>query len=102
SSRDDLGHVSVGGHEGRRAGRRRDAHGRARRPGRPSSRARRRGAHPARTLTWTAGVGFEPTEPCGSTVFKTVPFDRSGTPPGGSVYAAPTRPRTLRPARPAA
>ena len=34
-----------------------------------------------------AGVGFEPTEPCGSAVFKTAPFDRSGTPPGGSVYA---------------
>ena len=29
-----------------------------------------------------AGVGFEPTEPCGSTAFKTAPFDRSGTPPG--------------------
>ena len=26
-------------------------------------------------------MGFEPTEPCGSTVFKTAPFDRSGTPP---------------------
>ena len=32
--------------------------------------------------TASAGVGFEPTEPCGSTVFKTAPFDRSGTPPG--------------------
>ena len=28
-----------------------------------------------------AGVGFEPTEACASTVFKTVPFGRSGTPP---------------------
>jgi hypothetical protein len=39
-------------------------------------------------LVGAAGVGFEPTEPLGSTVFKTAPFDRSGTPPGGSVYAA--------------
>ena len=31
-------------------------------------------------------MGFEPTEPCGSTAFKAAPFDRSGTPPGGSVY----------------
>ena len=29
-------------------------------------------------------VGFEPTEPrSGSTVFKTVPFNHSGTPPKG-------------------
>ena len=28
-----------------------------------------------------AGVGFEPTEPRGSTVFKTARFDRSRTPP---------------------
>ena len=27
------------------------------------------------------GVGFEPTETCASTVFKTVPFVRSGIPP---------------------
>ena len=26
-------------------------------------------------------VGFEPTEPCGSSVFKTVPIDRCGNPP---------------------
>ena len=28
------------------------------------------------------GVGFEPTETRASTVFKTVPFVRSGIPPG--------------------
>ena len=28
-----------------------------------------------------AGVRFELTEACTSTVFKTAPFDRSGTPP---------------------
>ena len=27
------------------------------------------------------GVGFEPTDACTSTVFKTVAFDRSATPP---------------------
>ena len=27
------------------------------------------------------GVGFEPTEPCGPTVFKTVAINRSTTPP---------------------
>ena len=27
-------------------------------------------------------VGFEPTEPCGSTVFKTASFDHSDTSPG--------------------
>jgi hypothetical protein len=31
----------------------------------------------------TAGVRFELTEGCPSTVFKTAPFDRSGTPPDG-------------------
>ena len=29
------------------------------------------------------GVGFEPTSPCGPTVFKTVAFNRSATPPRG-------------------
>ena len=28
-----------------------------------------------------AGVRFELTSPCGLAVFKTAPFDRSGTPP---------------------
>jgi hypothetical protein len=33
---------------------------------------------------WCAeGVGFEPTETRASTVFKTVPFVRSGIPPSG-------------------
>jgi hypothetical protein len=27
------------------------------------------------------GVGFEPTSPCGPTVFKTVAFNHSATPP---------------------
>ncbi len=27
------------------------------------------------------GEGFEPPEPCGSMVFKTIPFGRSGIPP---------------------
>ena len=27
------------------------------------------------------GVGFEPTVPCGTTVFKTVTIDHSDTPP---------------------
>jgi hypothetical protein len=31
--------------------------------------------------TEAAGVGFEPTSPRGLAVFKTAPFDRSGTPP---------------------
>jgi hypothetical protein len=33
-------------------------------------------------------VGFEPTEPSGSAVFKTAPFDRSGTPPAAESSAA--------------
>src|SRR5439155_13169512 len=32
-----------------------------------------------------AGVRFELTDPCGSAVFKTAPFDRSGTPPRRSM-----------------
>jgi hypothetical protein len=37
-----------------------------------------------------AGVGFEPTEPVGSTTFKAVAFDRSATPPAlASVATAP-------------
>lgn len=35
-----------------------------------------------------AGVRFELTEPEGSTVFKTAPLDRSGTPPRGTSVAA--------------
>ena len=31
------------------------------------------------------GVGFEPTEACASTVFKTAAFVRSATPPGGII-----------------
>ena len=31
------------------------------------------------------GVGFEPTEPFGSAVFKTAAFNRSATPPGSVV-----------------
>jgi hypothetical protein len=34
------------------------------------------------TVTMAEGVGFEPTETRASTVFKTVPFVRSGIPPG--------------------
>jgi hypothetical protein len=34
-----------------------------------------------------AGVRFELTEPCGSAVFKTAPFDRSGTPPRTGIQA---------------
>ncbi len=45
--------------------------------------------HPLKTLTasvvetWekAEGVGFEPTVPCGTPVFKTGAFDRSATPP---------------------
>ncbi len=33
------------------------------------------------------GVGFEPTEACTSTVFKTVAIDRSATPPGVTLAA---------------
>src|SRR5262249_6192698 len=39
-------------------------------------------------------VGFEPTEPCGSPVFKTGAIDRSATPPlisGGTFYPATAR-----------
>tara|TARA_B100001750_G_scaffold124268_1_gene98664 strand:- start:1810 stop:2025 length:216 start_codon:yes stop_codon:yes gene_type:complete len=32
--------------------------------------------------------GFEPPEPVGSTVFKTAAFDRSATPPRGSLRAS--------------
>ena len=35
------------------------------------------------------GVGFEPTEPGGSTVFETVRFGRSRIPPGGESNGAP-------------
>ena len=38
----------------------------------------------ARTRSLVAeGEGFEPPEPCGSPIFKTGPFDHSGTPPSG-------------------
>ncbi len=33
-------------------------------------------------------VGFEPTEPCGSTVFKTAAFNLSATPPRMRAAAA--------------
>ncbi len=33
----------------------------------------------------TEGVGFEPTDPCGSPVFKTGAINHSTTPPGGAL-----------------
>ena len=35
-------------------------------------------------------VGFEPTVPCGTTVFKTAAFDHSATPPTSPQDQAPT------------
>ena len=33
------------------------------------------------------GVGFEPTVPCGTAVFKTASLDLSDTPPGYKFYS---------------
>jgi hypothetical protein len=44
-----------------------------------------------RSSTWffgTEGVGFEPTDPCGSPVFKTGAINHSTTPPGGARWGA--------------
>jgi hypothetical protein len=46
-----------------------------------------------------AGVGFEPTAPSGATVFKTAPFDRSGTPPPGKCGRTARRRVRLPPGR---
>ena len=43
-----------------------------------------RGRHIARAAEMAVGVGFEPTEPLGSLVFKTRAFDHSATPPGAA------------------
>src|SRR5256885_16173589 len=48
--------------------------------------------HQKPPVTWTfgaEGVGFEPTEPGGSTVFETVRFGRSRIPPGGESSDGP-------------
>ncbi len=37
--------------------------------------------------------GFEPPDPCGSTVFKTAAFDRSATSPASAFSASRTSPR---------
>ena len=39
------------------------------------------------------GVGFEPTEPLGSTVFKTAAFDHSASPPNFNKGEFPPPPR---------
>ena len=45
---------------------------------------------------------FELTEPEGSSVFKTDPFDRSGTPPRGTVWQAmPEATKEVEDGRPA-
>ena len=50
-------------------------------PVRPSSASRRTCTRQIPEGPLTSGEGFEPSEACTSTVFKTVPFGRSGTPP---------------------
>src|SRR5215211_5359023 len=45
--------------------------------------------------TCAEGVGFEPTEACASMVFKTIPFGRSGIPPGARL--GPARLDTVEP-----
>jgi hypothetical protein len=76
-------------------------------PGGETPTPGRRGAHAAKKMA--EGVGFEPTEPYGSTVFKTAPFNHSGSPPlrqhltrfwetRGRVSVAEER-RSRRPAR---
>ncbi len=51
-----------------------------------SGAARRaRGVRPGETGIVAEGEGFEPPDPCGSTVFKTAAFDHSATPPEACV-----------------
>ena len=45
------------------------------------ARKLRRGNPTAKRVGMAEGVGFEPTEPHGSTVFKTAAIDHSATPP---------------------
>ena len=41
----------------------------------------------SRRLAMAEGMGFEPMVACATTVFKTAPINRSGTPPRGARFA---------------